>query len=224
MRNTILGFMLAAAVMPASARAGEPRTHDGFFLRMAPGFGYSEAKGNGSKFDGASGSFELAIGAAVSHNFAIHATFDGWALFDQQAPQATAYATPLPASGPGMYGHDGYHNDNHVGLGMWGAGATYWFGKSNAYVTASAGAARLYYNLHFDDYCGYGYDCHYHDDYAHSDTGFAFTTGVGKEWWVGDGWGLGVSGTFGYATVPPRGPGSDYKGPTFAVRFSATLN
>jgi hypothetical protein len=57
-----------------------------------------------------------------------------------------------------------------------------------------------------------------------SDTGFAFVTGVGKEWWVSDRWGLGVSGTFGYHSVPPKGGGSNLSGPSVAIRFSATLN
>jgi hypothetical protein len=214
----VMGAAVLAAVMvmgPAAAQAGEPHKHDGFFLRMAPGIGYSSAESDTfGKFDGASGSFELAIGAAVAHDFVIHATFDGWALIDEQGP-LNGPGIPVPVAGDPHHDH---HHSNHTGMGMWGAGVTKYFGPSNVYVTGSVGAARLYYSIHWDDY---GNDYGGED---HSDTGIAFSGGVGKEWWVGDSWGLGVSGTFGYQSIPPRGAGGNYTGPTFAVRFSATLN
>jgi hypothetical protein len=216
MRRWLAVGFLVVGLTASVARAGEPRLHDGgFFLRMAPGIGHSQAEADGfSDFNGASGSFELAIGAVVAKNFAIHATFDGWGLLDSQD---NLRGTPLPA-------HHGalarsrraqHYDDTHVGMGLWGAGATYWLGTSNVYLTASAGAARLYYNVDFNsDF----------EDYAHSDTGFAFASGVGKEWWVSDRWGLGAAGTFGYQSIPPGAGGPNFSGPTFAVRFSATLN
>ena len=35
-----------------------------------------------------------------------------------------------------------------------------------------------------------------------SDTGFAAEVGLGKEWWVGNKWGLGASFTAGYHSIP----------------------
>jgi hypothetical protein len=91
-----------------------------------------------------------------------------------------------------------------------GGGVTYYFGKSNVYVTASVGAALLTFDIDGDS--------------EDSDTGIAFDAGVGKEWWVSDRWGLGVSATGGYHSIPPGDAGNNFSGPSFALRFSATLN
>ncbi len=41
---------------------------------------------------------------------------------------------------------------------------------------------------------------------------------------MSDRWGLGVSGTVGYHSVPPGDAANNFKGPSFALRFSATFN
>jgi hypothetical protein len=38
-----------------------------------------------------------------------------------------------------------------------------------------------------------------------SDTGFALDATVGKEWWVGDNWGLGFAGDFTYLSAQGQG-------------------
>ncbi len=47
---------------------------------------------------------------------------------------------------------------------------------------------------------------------------------VGKEWWVSDGWGLGISGALGYHIVHDSDIDHFWEGASFAVRLSTTLN
>lgn len=61
-------------------------------------------------------------------------------------------------------------------------------------------------------------------DENETDPGFAFDATVGKEWWVGGSWGLGLAGSFGYHSIPDDVVDSNWKGPSFGLRFSATLN
>ncbi|HUG38712.1 MAG TPA: outer membrane beta-barrel protein, partial [Candidatus Limnocylindrales bacterium] len=170
MMRVAAAFLLAALVA-APASAGEPRRHDGgFFLRLAPGGGYSrtaiDEAGERFAFKGPSGSFDLAIGAVVKENLAIHATLGAWAVVDPTVE---------------FFGLEEEVRDTSVTMSMLGGGFTYYFGPSNVYLTASAGAAVL--SLEFEG------------DTEDSDTGIAFDVGLGKEWWVSDRWGLGASAT-----------------------------
>ena len=189
-----------AVLIPLVASAGEPRRHDGgFFLRLAPGGGYSltaiDEDGDRLALKGVSGSFEAAIGAMVKENFAVHATLGGWSLIDPTVE---------------FNGQEEVANDTAMTMVMIGGGFTYYLGPSNTYLTASVGASTLSF-----DFEGETND---------SDTGVAFEVGLGKEWWVGDRWGIGVSGTAGYHSIPPGDATGKFKGPSFAVRFSATFN
>jgi hypothetical protein len=198
---TRVAAVSARAVFVASAAsAGEPRRHDGgFFLRLAPGGGYSRTTidENGDRFalKGPSGSFDIAIGAVVKENFAIHATVGAWAVVDPRVE-----FNGLEETAP----------DTSIAMSMLGGGFTYYFGPSNVYLTASVGASTLSFE--------------FEGEREDSDTGIAFDGGLGKEWWVGDRWGLGASVTVGYHSVPPGDAGSNFTGPSFAVRFSATFN
>jgi hypothetical protein len=186
--------------LAATALAGEPRRHDGgFFLRLAPGGGYSRTAisedGDDLSLKGPSGSFDVAIGAMLKENFAVHATLGSWVAVDPTVE---------------FNGIDETVDDTSISLSMFGGGFTYYFGPSNVYLTASAGAATLSFEFEGDT-----------DD---SDTGFAVDAGLGKEWWVSDRWGLGASATVGYHSIPPGDASGNFSGTSFAVRFSATFN
>jgi outer membrane protein with beta-barrel domain len=189
-----------AVLIPAAASAGEPRRHDGgFFLRLAPGYGYArtaiDEDGDRLALKGASANFDAAIGAMVKKNFAVHATLGGWALIEPTIEFNGAEEVAKDASATVL---------------LIGAGFTYYLGPSNTYLTASVGASVLSFE--------------FEGETNDSDTGVAFDVGVGKEWWVGDRWGLGLSGTAGYHSIPPGDATGKFKGPSFAVRFSATFN
>jgi hypothetical protein len=189
-----------AAWAPLAAIAGEPRSHDrGFFLRLAPGGGYSrtaiDEDGDRFALKGTSGSMDIAIGAVVKDNFAVHATIGAWGLVDPDVE---------------LNGEEEVATDTSLTMTLIGAGFTYYLGQSNVYLTASGGASML--TLEFEG------------ESENSNTGVAFDVGLGKEWWVSDNWGLGVSATVGYHSVPPGDAENHFKGPSFAVRFSATRN
>jgi hypothetical protein len=194
------GTCLLALALPVAGAAGEPRAHDGgFFLRLAPGAGYARTglteDGDRLALKGLTGNFDMAIGAVVTKNLALHATLGGWGLVDP-----TVQFNGLSETA----------DDASVTMVMFGAGLTYYLGRSNTYLTASAGASTL--TLDFEG------------DRSDSDTGFAFEAGIGKEWWVSDRWGIGLSGTAGYHSIPPGDASTNFSGPSFAVRFSATFN
>jgi hypothetical protein len=189
-----------AVLFPLTAIAGEPRSHDGgFFFRVAPGGGYSrtavEEEGDRIALKGASGNFDIAIGAVVKKNFAVHATLGAWSLIDPTVE---------------FNGQEEVAEKTSMTMVMIGGGFTYYLGASNTYLTASVGASTLSFEFEGES----------HD----SDTGVAFEAGLGKEWWVSDRWGIGVSGMAGYHSVPPGDAAGKFKGPSFAVRVSITFN
>jgi hypothetical protein len=47
---------------------------------------------------------------------------------------------------------------------------------------------------------------------------------AGKEWWVSDGWGLGVAVSAAWFAVEDNEVKESWKGPNLAVLFSATFN
>src|SRR5690554_2763389 len=80
-----IGFaLLAASASPAFA--ANPQSHDGFFLRLSagPGMAIISAKGDHitTEIFGAGLDYNVAIGAALSPNFIIHASAWGWQLVD----------------------------------------------------------------------------------------------------------------------------------------------
>src|SRR4029079_14699548 len=70
-----------------------------------------------------------------------------------------------------------------VGIGI---GLTYYIMPVNVYVSGAVGIGQIVFE-------------NYHGDREGSDIGFASDVIVGKEWWVGDDWGLGVAGQFMFA-------------------------
>jgi hypothetical protein len=202
-RRPTTRIVVAAALtllVPVVAGAGEPRRHDGgFFFRVSAGGGYSrtaaEDSGDHVALKGLSGSFDTAIGGMVKENLAIHATLGGWSLIDPTIE---------------LNGQEAVVKDAAATVILIGSGFTYYLGRSNTYLTASVGASTLSFDFEGESH--------------ESGTGVAFDVGLGKEWWVSDRWGIGLSGTAGYHSVPSGDTPSHFKGPSFAVRFSATFN
>lgn len=192
-----LAFILGL-IVPSVARAGEPRTHDGFFLRLSGGGGYASTSVNDArmelKLSGTSGDINLAIGGIVGRNLALHGTLFGWAVSDPDAE---------------FNGLDVGKADGDITMSAFGGGVTYYFMPANIYISPSVGLA----TLSFDG-----------DQDGSSDSGFAIDITLAKEWWVGNSWGLGVAGAFGYHSIPDGDIDENWSGTSFGVRFSATLN
>ncbi len=196
-----LAFLAAS---PSRLRAGEPRTHDRFFLRLSGGGGVAnttidDATGK-LHLDGTSGDLNFAIGAIVAPNLALHFTTWGWLLSDPDGELT------IPGVGFGSGTVEG-----DVDMTAFGAGLTYYFMPANFYLSGSVGAA----TLEFDSADLGNFETNY---------GLALDLTVGKEWWVGNSWGLGLNGGFSYHSLPDKELDENWAGTGFALRFSATFN
>lgn len=184
-----------------AAWAGD-RAHDnGFFLRLSGGIGAASTKiedgGDEVKFDGGTGDFNFAVGAAVARNFALHGTVWGWIISN---PDLT-----IDIGGNTFEGSV----DGDLDFSAIGVGVTYYFMPVNMYLTGSAGVGALSGNGDID---------------GDSDLGPAFELALGKEWWVGTSWGLGVALAGGIHSVPDKDVDESWGGGNVGLRFTATLN
>lgn len=187
-------------LLSGAAFAGEARVHDGFFLRLSGGGGGASTEIEAGSFEaelsGGTGDANIAIGGIVAPNLALHGTLFGFVL-----------------SEPDFEINDiegGSANDVDVSVSAIGGGLTYYFMPVNIYLSGSAGAATI-------EIDGPGID-------AETDTGFMGEITLGKEWWVGNSWGLGVAGAAGYHSIPDGDLDESWSGTSFALRFTATLN
>jgi hypothetical protein len=200
-----LASLLIVPTFAGIANAGEVRTHDGFFLRLSAGAGSASAKieppGGSLEFSGTASDINIGIGGRVSENLLLHGTLWGWALSD---PDFDLKVT----GGPGSSGTaTGMLTMSAVGIG-----ATYYFMPVNMYMSGSIGTGSLTGDK---------------DMKGNSKSGLALDFMLGKEWWVGDSWGLGVAGYFDYFSAKDDdilGVSETWKGPAVGVRLSGTFN
>ncbi len=209
-RNGLTACLAAAAMfLVANGTAlagGEARTHDGFFLRLSTGFGAANADisdATGSlEISGTAGDVNLAVGGMISPNLALHGTLWGWSMSD---PDGKLSITGF-GSGSGTLNGD-------LTMGAIGAGVTYYIMPSNFYLSGSLGMGSLNGTKDMD---------------GKTKPGLALDGTVGKEWWVGDAWGLGLNGGISYFSSKDDtilgGIPENWSGPAFALRFSATFN
>ena len=194
---------MLCTLVPAIGHAGAARTHDGFILRLSAGGGaagteISDASGR-IELSGSAGDVNIAIGGMIQENFAIHATIFGWSISD---PEADIFISGV-GSGSGSI-------DGTATMSAVGPGVTYYVMPLNLYLSGSIGFGTL--ELDSDDVDG------------ETDSGMALDLTVGKEWWVGDSWGLGLAGGFTYHSLPDKDIDESWSGASFALRFSATFN
>lgn len=196
-----LPFTLLCLQVPSALAGGEAHTHDGFFLRLAAGAGSGrnkiEAGGGKLEISGTSGDADIAIGGVVSPNLAIHGTLFGWSVSD---PDVTISGVSGSGTAKGT-----------ATVSAVGAGATYYFMPVNVYLSGSAGFGTFV----FDPDSG---------SKAETDGGLALAFTAGKEWWVGNSWGLGAAVGYIFSSLPDKGVSENWSGNAFSVRFTATLN
>lgn len=99
-----------------------------------------------------------------------------------------------------------------LSLGALGAGITYYIMPANVYLSGSVGVGNLTADVQGSSAS------------IDSGNGLVLDATLGKEWWVGSKWGLGVAGAFGYHTISDEETDDNLSGPSFAVRFTATMN
>lgn len=203
MRKLLVMVVCAVSVSAlfCEKASAEAYVHDGFFLRVAPGFGWNttsqDTGGNDVELSGVSGLFNLAIGGAVAQDLILHLDVSGVSTSDpklkvngkEQASDISSSTTTLAA----------------IGL-------TYYF-PSNFYVTGAVGIAKSKNEAGGIEYT--------------TDNGYGVNLMVGKEWWVSDNWGLGIAGQLLYTNCPDKelnGVSPDVKSTSFGILLSATYN
>lgn len=205
-RGRVAGWaVLVLALCANVALAGQPRVHDGFFLRLSAGGGPANAKietQTGSvEFSGGAMDFNMAIGGRVQENLIMHGTLFGWTLENPRGDVAIP-GVPVYSGSP----------EGTLDLAAFGGGLTYYFMPANIFLTGSVGSGWLE---------GSG------DLEGESESGFAAEAGIGKEWWVADSWGLGGTFAVSYFSMKDKsflGAPDNWSGFGYTLRFTATLN
>jgi len=176
--------------------------HFGFFIRPDLGLGYltsSESTPLGdATISGVAGLAGVSIGGAVAENVIL-----GAHLFD------------AVSSNPDVSLGGSSANTSDTTVTMFGIGPelTYYFMPNNIYISGTLALTRMTVSSNGND--------------ASTDWGFGTRLTLGKEWWVSDHWGLGLSGHVSYANNndPDSNGGSHTMSSwAFGAAFSATYN
>lgn len=193
-------FAVSASFMYCEKVYAEAYVHDGFFLRVAPGFGWNETSSdissNKVKMSGVSGLFNFAVGGAVTQDLILQLDVSGLSTSD---PKVT------------VNGKD-QSNVTSASTSLVGIGMTYYF-PSNYYITGAVGMAKSSNKSNGTTY--------------KTDSGYGVNVLIGKEWWVSDNWGLGLAGQLLYTNCPDKsiaGVRPDVQSTSFGVLLSATYN
>lgn len=197
MNSRTIWIPVAVLLLATCATAG-PRDHlDGFFLRLSAGGGSAS-----TEISDGTDSIEVS-GPAGDVNFAI-----GGIVAPNLALHGTLFGTSMADPDVDFNGAEGTLNGDVTVAGL-GVGVTYYFMPANIYLSGSLGSGSLQLDGPID---------------GETDRGPMLDLSLGKEWWVGDNWALGLalglqSHTIGDGTVD-----EDWSGTSYAIRFSATMN
>jgi hypothetical protein len=156
------------------------------FLRFAIGPSYAWASGDpNTKLNGGAGAFNLAMGGFVAQNFAIHADF-GW--FDVFDPDFTVDGNVVDSTS--------------VVFRAFRAGASYYFMPVRTYLSLGVGFAAA-------SVTSYSYNEESDRNVTlvgreYTKVGPSFAAEIGKEFEVSPHWGLGVAAHYELLSVPPN--------------------
>lgn len=171
---------------PASAYAAKAgaQTHDGFYLRMGIGLGYLSAKDKLEfSFGNATSSGDATIsGTGVSGEFALGGTVAPGLVLGG-ASQFGVFPKPKVSSGG-----QSVTADNGVVLSSLGLLLDYYIDpKDGFHIQGLVGYATLQSTNSSNN--------------SKTPSGLALSAGVGKEWWVGDEWSVGILGRVQYVNA-----------------------
>ena len=189
----------ALAEEPSPYQPGRPgfdstyRRHFGFYIRPDLGFGYQTSSEAGTNVYGLAASIGIAIGGALSENSILAGHLFGSSVSNPSV------------SGPGV---SGTARDTSLIMSGIGVQYTQYFMPSNVYLSTTLALTRMRSSTPSGDF--------------DSDAGIGGRVGVGKEWWVGDHWGLGMVGHISFSTN--KDVGNTLTTWAFGVAFSATYN
>lgn len=195
--------VVALAVLALGSTAwaqGAPHQHDGFFLRPELGIAYMKSSasqlGNDYAVYGGAADLSIAVGGAVAENLILAAH-----LYSTAASNPSVELNGLKAS----------TSDTTSGLVGIGPQLTYYFMPVNLYLSGTLALTRLVAETNGVE--------------SKTDFGIGARLAVGKEWWVSDNWGLGLSAHLGLSSNKDQGTdGARFGSWTSGVSFSATYN
>jgi hypothetical protein len=180
--------------------------HDGFYLSMSTGPVFGSINDNiGSEtvtFSGVGGIFDLKIGGAIKENIILHGAIISSSLSGPRITASNGFSDKAP-------------NSLSLGEAMYAAGATYYYLPFNCFASGTFGIGNFSI---LDTKNELSYSTPY---------GFAMQLKVGKEWWVGKNWGLGIAATYGKTMVtdePSEGVLEQISSNRFGILFNATFN
>ncbi len=195
---TFITVFLGSSLSQAQVAEDDGYKHDGFFLRLSAGaaFARNSIKDGGVEeaVQGGGSSFDVAVGATITENFALHAEIFGAGLVDPQVYQDGTEKGQL---------------EGEYTLGAFGAGVTYYFMPANFYLSAAVGLSIIKAEIG--------------NQVFESDAGVAANLMFGKEWWVHRDWGIGIAGQLIYSAIP-SGLDNPHHTVIAGVLFSATFN
>jgi hypothetical protein len=208
---------LAADVPAAPARAPGAETHDGLYLRLQIGVGYTSmsasTQGTDVSIAGRGGSLGVALGGALNRHVILYGTLlDSWAQSPTYKLTGPSMSDTSNGRLVGAVSVGGFGRAGVIGVG---GGAAYYL-DSNLFFAGSLLGSRLF----VDEPNG--------SAAVQSDWGLTFEGLFGKEWWASDNWGLGVTGQVLLGAMKDRPPANGtlptWALATFSVLFSASYN
>jgi hypothetical protein len=204
------------AVVPHAGASVEPQPvgvhmHDGFFLSVGIGAmagSYDEAvSGSGPDagrtltFSGGGPLIDLRCGGTIAENLILSGDIAARGLIQ---PGVETSGTPLPPA-----------DDPAVTEALVGVGLTYYFMPENFFVSGTFGLSQISM-----EYTRAGTPV----TVDSTDMGFGLSLRVGKEWWVGEQWALGIAAAGGWMTLANDEAGRRQKlsGYSFGLTLTAT--
>lgn len=158
------------------------------FLRFSIGPGYAWASGDpNTKLNGGTGGFDLAMGAFVAQNLALHADFGWFNVFD---PDFTVNGNVIDSTSVVFQ------------ASTFRAGASYYFMPVRAYLSLGVGfAAAAVTSYSYSDKTDKNVTLVGRE---YTKVGPSFAAELGKEFEVSSQWGLGVAAHYELLSVPPN--------------------
>ncbi len=173
--------------------------HQGLFMRIDAGGGYMKTSatigGSNVSLSGPAGSFSFSVGGNVIEDLSLF----GHVGLSMVANPKVSGATPTSTG------------DSTLNFATLGGGANYYFMPYNFYVSGMIVMTRLTTTTNGTS--------------GSTDAGLGAKVAVGKEWWMGDHWGIGVAGQFSLGSNPDQGSNAPtWTTITPALAFSASFN
>lgn len=174
-------------------------SHEGFFLRFLVGGGPGSMEYDSDlTFKSTGGLFHFQVGTEISENLVVFGDLGGFSLIDPEVQWRGVSITV---------------KDSSVTLAGVGVGLSYYIMPANIYLSGSLLMTRTTFE--------------YQNEKATSEWGPGIFLCVGKEWWVGKKWSLGIAGFFDGGWMKDQedywGYQADIKNQIFGIAFTATM-